>query len=191
MCIVFHIKAQFIHICSLYTRTTDGNKPEVFEWYQRYDGIKDLLTPKYLAPPIAYPTNCEEPPLDREKIHLSKHRDGQEITNNPRIFPAKSRCRVLIIGCGNSHLGEEMMLDGWLGGISNVDYSNVVISQMKQHYDEDFYRKLRNRFNRERKSRKYSEKEENRLPKFDENKINHCNAGSDSTLKGDTLVKMV
>ena len=37
-------------------------------------------------------------------------------------FPSKDLCRVLIVGCGNSRLGEDMMSDGWNGSlITNID----------------------------------------------------------------------
>ena len=76
-------------------------------------------------------------------------------------FPAKEKCRVLIVGCGTSRLGEEMMIDGWTGGIKNVDYSNVVIEQMKNLYDKEFYRKLRNRLKREKKGNQGNFKKSN------------------------------
>jgi ubiquinone/menaquinone biosynthesis C-methylase UbiE len=51
-------------------------------------------------------------------------------------FKAKEKCRVLILGCGNSRLGEDMLKDGWTGGITNVDFSPVLISQMKERYNK-------------------------------------------------------
>jgi SAM-dependent methyltransferase len=43
-------------------------------------------------------------------------------------------CRVLILGCGNSTFGEDMIRDGWSGPIFNIDFSSVVIEQMKNKY---------------------------------------------------------
>jgi EEF1A lysine methyltransferase 4 len=43
-------------------------------------------------------------------------------------------CRVLILGCGNSTFGEDMIRDGWKGPITNIDFSSVVIDQMKKKY---------------------------------------------------------
>ena len=34
------------------------------------------------------------------------------------------------------------MRDGWLGPITNIDFSDVVIEQMKQKYTDTFYRSL-------------------------------------------------
>ena len=36
-------------------------------------------------------------------------------------------------------MGEEMMQDGWLGPITSLDFSDVVIDQMHQKYTETFY----------------------------------------------------
>lgn len=52
----------------------------------------------------------------------------------PPYFPPSERCRVLIIGCGNSTMSEDMRNDGWCGEIVNLDFSPVVINQMQQRY---------------------------------------------------------
>lgn len=49
-------------------------------------------------------------------------------------FVSYEKCRVLILGCGNSTFGEDMIRDGWRGPISNIDFSSVVIEQMKKKY---------------------------------------------------------
>lgn len=54
-------------------------------------------------------------------------------------FPSRLDCRILILGCGNSTLGEDMMQDGWLGPITNVDFSDVLIAKMNQKYTDTFY----------------------------------------------------
>jgi RAT1-interacting protein len=54
-------------------------------------------------------------------------------------FPSYETCRVLVLGCGNSTFGEEMRNDGWLGPIVNVDFSKVVIDQMKKKYEGTNY----------------------------------------------------
>jgi RAT1-interacting protein len=53
---------------------------------------------------------------------------------NPPYFPTYETCRVLILGCGNSTFEEDMRNDGWYGDIVNVDFSSVVIDQMKKKY---------------------------------------------------------
>ena len=77
-------------------------------------------------------------------------------------FPPREECRVLIIGCGNSRLGEQMLEDGWGGGITNVDFSSVLISQMREKYSDNFYEALQIRHDRERR---LGEKEVNSLKK--------------------------
>lgn len=39
-------------------------------------------------------------------------------------FPPKDKCRVLIVGCGSSRLGEDMMKDGWAWSGKNDDDGN-------------------------------------------------------------------
>ena len=49
-------------------------------------------------------------------------------------FPPHEKCRILILGCGNSTFGHDMIQDGWKGRITNVDFSSTVIDQMKRKY---------------------------------------------------------
>ncbi len=51
-----------------------------------------------------------------------------------KSFPSYDQCRVLILGCGNSTFGEDMIRDGWKGPITNIDFSSEVIQQMKRKY---------------------------------------------------------
>ena len=54
-------------------------------------------------------------------------------------FPPKNECRVLILGCGTSPMGEDMINDGYNPSlIVNVDFSSVVIDQMNQKYNPDW-----------------------------------------------------
>ena len=55
--------------------------------------------------------------------------------NGMKRFPENDRCKVLILGCGNSNFSLEMLQDGW-GSIINIDFSSVVIEQMKKKYDD-------------------------------------------------------
>jgi SAM-dependent methyltransferase len=56
-----------------------------------------------------------------------------------RMFPPREQCRTLILGCGNATFGEDMQRDGWAGRIVNVDFSQVVIDQMRAKYSPVFY----------------------------------------------------
>ncbi|KAF8889315.1 S-adenosyl-L-methionine-dependent methyltransferase [Infundibulicybe gibba] len=49
------------------------------------------------------------------------------------LIPNKSS-RVLMLGCGNSKLSEEMWDDGYKS-ITNIDYSAVVIEKMRQRHE--------------------------------------------------------
>lgn len=67
---------------------------EPFDWYQRYSGIKDIIT-QYIQPSF----------------------------------------QILVLGCGNSKLSEDMFEDGYQH-INNVDISFTVIKQMQEYYKE-------------------------------------------------------
>lgn len=77
-----------------------------------------------------------------QQHQLHAHQGIHPTTGQPSKgpwFPSYDVCRVLILGCGNSTMGEEMLGDGWRGEIVNVDFSSVVIEQMKNKYDDHFY----------------------------------------------------
>mmetsp|Transcript_24215 Transcript_24215/g.51435 ORF Transcript_24215/g.51435 Transcript_24215/m.51435 type:complete len:195 (+) Transcript_24215:528-1112(+) len=69
-----------------------------------------------------------------------KDRSNQDVpssfdTNPSQPFPSRAKCRVLILGSGNSPFGEDMRNDGWTGDIVNVDFSSVVIDQMTKKHE--------------------------------------------------------
>lgn len=102
---------------------------EPFEWYQNYSGIRHFFSPRYLS---------------------KKHVVDDTRTDKADPFHSTKDCRVLIAGCGNSQVGETMLSDGYTK-ITNIDFSSIVIKQMKAKYDDDFYKKLYTRLRRERK----------------------------------------
>lgn len=125
----------------------------VFEWYQNYSTLKEYLTPAVLSP----------------SKNLAKI-DGEDEACLGE-FPPKELCKVLIVGCGYSRLGEEMLDDGWIGGIVNIDYSNVCIKERKNtDSNNDIYRKVQAKVNREtreelnrKRSKENSDKESDTL----------------------------
>ena len=112
----------------------------MFDWYQKYNGLRHTLA-LILQNEVADERYCLSP-------------SHEDVINNEIKFPPKNQCRVLIPGCGNSSLGQDMLRDGWSGGITNVDYSSVVISQMNHRYNEDFYRKIQAALNREGRAKR-------------------------------------
>lgn len=60
------------------------------------------------------------------------------ITHDPSAYPARKDVRVLVIGCGNSRLSEEMKEDGF-ESVTSVDFSNVVIQQMSTKHPKSTY----------------------------------------------------
>ena len=125
--------------------------PDTFDWFQKYNGIRHILD-------FILQNNVSHG--DGVKCLSSPY---QELDNDGTIFPTKDQCRVLIAGCGNSSLGQDMLRDGWNGAISNIDYSSVVISQMKNRCDEDFYRKIRATLKREAREKRNEDKENSKL----------------------------
>jgi SAM-dependent methyltransferase len=81
-----------------------------YDWLQNYNSLRRLLTVEALM--ATTKLNCMLP------------------------FPSHEKCRVLILGCGNSTFGHDMLADGWQGRITNVDFSSVVIDQMKKKHQK-------------------------------------------------------
>ncbi|KAF8347789.1 S-adenosyl-L-methionine-dependent methyltransferase [Amanita rubescens] len=50
------------------------------------------------------------------------------------LIPLRSS-RILVLGCGNSKLSEEVMWDDGYKNIVNIDYSSVVIEQLRQRHE--------------------------------------------------------
>lgn len=57
-------------------------------------------------------------------------RSAPSMASTQHVFPDRSKARVLIVGCGNSLLPFDMVLDGWTGGVVAVDFSSFVVRQM-------------------------------------------------------------
>lgn len=55
------------------------------------------------------------------------------LSHTPELLPPQREQKVLIIGCGNSQLSEEMKKDGF-GCVTSIDFSRVVIQQMQNKY---------------------------------------------------------
>mmetsp|Transcript_16172 Transcript_16172/g.33979 ORF Transcript_16172/g.33979 Transcript_16172/m.33979 type:complete len:339 (+) Transcript_16172:547-1563(+) len=124
-----------------------------FEWYQRYYGFRHFLTPEYLCPSNvrcraenALTPDKMNPSVERESSSTTEKILGKPSKNDsgkPKSqFPASKDCRVLILGCGNSEVGEEMLSDGFTNIICNVDFSSVVIRQMNAKYSDEWYQYL-------------------------------------------------
>mmetsp|Transcript_4641 Transcript_4641/g.6786 ORF Transcript_4641/g.6786 Transcript_4641/m.6786 type:complete len:368 (-) Transcript_4641:194-1297(-) len=133
-----------------------------FDWFQRYCGIRHFFTSEYLAPSQIDETKNNYPADSVAGNTANSKPGGQEapnssmdgVLNQASTFPPREKCRVLVIGCGNSRLSEDMLSDNWTGGITNVDYSSVVIRKMREKYNDDFYNSLKSRLERERNLQK-------------------------------------
>ena len=51
-------------------------------------------------------------------------------------LPWDKNTKILIIGCGNSSLGFDLMSQGGFTNIDNMDYSEVVIEKMKEKHPD-------------------------------------------------------
>lgn len=78
--------------------------------------------------------------------------ESQTVSTIQNSFPSRDDCRVLILGCGNSRFGEDMIKDGWTGQIVQVDFSQNVIEQMKARYNDEYYEKIANEKNQRNKA---------------------------------------
>ena len=109
-----------------------------YEWYQGYKDLRRLLNPIHFA-------------TQKNRDASVKPQIKTMIPSNEalRSFPSREQCRVLILGCGNSTFGQDMLMDGWWGGIVNVDFSQIVIDQMRQKYNDDFYQRIPQRHRRQ------------------------------------------
>ena len=59
-----------------------------------------------------------------------RHLLTTEVLSSPTGGRSLKEAHVLILGAGNDTLGEDMIADGWTGGIVNTDWSEVVVSEM-------------------------------------------------------------
>jgi SAM-dependent methyltransferase len=136
------------------------------EWYRSYSNLRHLLNPISFSTPSGVSqninTNCKEPLVATKNFNKTQHGNSSvsnssssvdnthmpsssvasTVPHNNWSFPSREVCRVLILGCGNSVLGEDMIRDGWTGPIVQVDYSEIVIEQMKKKYNDEFYENI-------------------------------------------------
>jgi len=98
------------------------------EWYQAHAGLSKLLRPEHFT----------------IKGKGSKWQP-KGTPGGSDSFPLREFSRVLILGCGNSTLGEDLLCDGWTGRIVNMDFSQVVLDQMKERYNESYYAEMQQR----------------------------------------------
>ncbi|KAG7336889.1 methyltransferase domain containing protein [Nitzschia inconspicua] len=106
-----------------------------YDWLQSYGNLRHLLsTESLLAAPSIGCSSHHHKSFHQQRLTID---DSSTQTNKPLpYFPSYKDCRVLILGCGNSTLAEEMRNDGWCGTIVNLDFSTVVIDQMKRRYSQ-------------------------------------------------------
>ena len=77
--------------------------------------------------------------MDSKNHNISSALSSRSVTNVSSLpspspyndFPKRSEARVLIAGCGNSPLPFDMIEAGWTGGIVGIDFSSLVVNQMK------------------------------------------------------------
>jgi len=107
------------------------------EWYRGYGHLRHLLNPIYFA------TSGTSPKIKNSSRTSSETTTTMNVTSKPIIepftFPDRDKARILILGCGNSTFGADMLRDGWTGPIVGVDYSHTVIHQMQHKYGSHFY----------------------------------------------------
>ncbi|EFC35528.1 predicted protein [Naegleria gruberi] len=98
-------------------------KEEQYDWLGTYSQWKQYLTPILLS------TNTTTTTI----INNNTINNNTTDDNNNTINEKKKELKILIIGCGNSTLGQDMYMDGYTN-IINMDYSSKVIEKMKLKY---------------------------------------------------------
>ncbi|OCF37401.1 hypothetical protein I316_00522 [Kwoniella heveanensis BCC8398] len=108
-----------------YAKEADGT---TFDWF---------LSPSYLLPLFEELTADIDPRSSATAISSSSQRggvDGSAIAGDMGEAKGKGNgTRMLMLGCGNSALGEVLYDAGWTN-IVNLDYSKIVIDQMKERH---------------------------------------------------------
>ncbi|KAK0489089.1 S-adenosyl-L-methionine-dependent methyltransferase [Armillaria novae-zelandiae] len=115
------------------------NLPEKNEQY----GTKDYWDQRYQT--FAFSKLLQVSPRLIIWIHLRRESDAgsfdwfkkySDIADLLRELIPDKRSKILMLGCGNSTLSEDMYDDGYKN-IVNVDYSSVVIEQMQKRHGAD------------------------------------------------------
>jgi SAM-dependent methyltransferase len=108
------------------------------DWYRNYFQLRHLINPASLAgAALNQKQQQAQHSLDEKSGGGANHSPRDGTTTSVSVatsFPERHACRVLILGCGNSTIGIDMLRDGWTGGILNVDFSPSVIHQLQQAY---------------------------------------------------------
>lgn len=93
-----------------------------FEWYARYDQLKDLLQPILVeaTPPVPPPS----PPAEAA--------EGEEPPAETEVVPPKPR--ILILGCGTSSLGEDLYNEGYTS-IMCLDRCTMLIEHLAAKHE--------------------------------------------------------
>lgn len=139
------VDSLIIRITATFCTTGTTNNSSPCEWYRGYGHLRHLLNPIYFA---ASGTKVK---TSGSSSNNASHYPAPEAASSvslpvpviePYTFPSRDKARILILGCGNSSFGADMLKDGWTGPMTNVDWSAKVIQQMKQKYSQHFYQHL-------------------------------------------------
>ncbi|CAB9527693.1 Endothelin-converting enzyme 2 [Seminavis robusta] len=125
------------------------NQPP-YEWYQSFHTLSHLLNPETLSgcSVSASHLNLNNTP-DNADDDASASTTAMTNATKAKAFQClhPNNCRVLVLGCGNSAFGANLFEAGWRGGNQSdrqrfvqVDFSPVVIDQMKARYNDEYYR---------------------------------------------------
>lgn len=106
-----------------------------YDWYQNYTSLSHLLNPETLSG-CARPTHSLSPNTLEDNSSDSTEAVDNGTRTKSYYLLQPDKCRVLILGCGNSTFGADMYEAGWTGGKKNengarfvqVDFSPVVSS---------------------------------------------------------------
>lgn len=115
-----------------------------FDWYLRYSAFKPtvmealgLLKKTSDSKEEEEKEEARDEGVKAEALSASPNstdtESKQPLVESEDSAKRKASLRVLVVGCGNSALSEDLYKDGFINSVS-IDYSEVVIGQMQKVY---------------------------------------------------------
>eukprot|EP00823_Brevimastigomonas_motovehiculus_P001217 TRINITY_DN11737_c0_g1_i1.p1 TRINITY_DN11737_c0_g1~~TRINITY_DN11737_c0_g1_i1.p1 ORF type:complete len:249 (+),score=66.14 TRINITY_DN11737_c0_g1_i1:158-904(+) len=127
-------------------RYDQSSSEDKYDWYLGWKEIKPIFLPFLNVKEeknVAEATSSSSVDSSSTQTQTIKEKEGGKESKEKDKQKEKekephdrSTLRVLVVGCGNSELSEQMYKDGFVNIIS-IDYSETVIKQMQNAYGKD------------------------------------------------------
>lgn len=119
-----------------------------FDWYMRWKDVSAIIGGKIGLPSLtssalsasdsSVSSSSQPTALSSATAASSPSPGTTTIDLDDECANRKANLATLVVGCGNSTLSNDMLRDGFTSIVS-MDYSDVVIAQMKQQYPAGRY----------------------------------------------------